>query len=54
MVSQSVSARKTSDMLMRTALNGNDPMRLEPTSAYSAVTVQAAATMSESVSPTNM
>ena len=41
-------------MVMRNVLSGSDPIRLEPTSAKSAVTVQEKATNSDMVSPRNI
>ena len=40
-------------MDMRMMLNGNEPMRFDPTSAESAVNVHAIATQSDMVSPIN-
>ena len=53
MVSNSVNAKKHSDSAMRMALNGSDPIRLEPTSAKRAVAVHDRATMMDSISPMN-
>jgi len=41
-------------MVMRTTLSGNEPIRLEATSAKSAVMVHETATKSDIISPTNM
>lgn len=46
--------RNASDIVIRIVLNGNDPIRLEPTSAKSAVAVHERATPNEINSPTNI
>lgn len=46
--------RNASDIVIRIVLNGNDPIRFEPTSAKSAVAVHEMATPNEINSPTNI
>lgn len=54
MASHNVMASSASDMVMRTVLSGNEPIRFDATSAKSAVTVHDKATNRAMVSPTNI
>lgn len=50
-MSHRINASRASDMAMRVTLRGSEPMRLDATSAKSAVMVQEHATPSEMISP---
>ena len=52
--SHSVTASSISDIVMRSVLSGNEPMRFDATSAKSAVAVHDTATPNAIVSPINI